>query len=799
MRLPLSITSLFILLASPVHAQWTWLYPKPQGHNLYDVEFLSDNVAIAVGEVGAVMVTHDAGVSWSISAKTEGITGALRHVAAVDANTAVVVGDAGIVLRTTNAGTTWTSQPSGTAATLHSVDFVGMLGVASGDGGIIRSTNGGQTWSIVQSGFPVYAVDVVTPSVAVAMAGPGFMRSVNGGLSWAFPPGSPFIPAETIAFYDDMHGVTIYRSTAYYTSDGGQTWSNQLGPPFNDHFGVVSREIVYVDSQTLFAAAGGGGCDGLGNCASSGSFFRSTNGGTSWFETYDNSPLHGIDRNSTGTVLLVGDGGSIRRWIAPSTWEQCGGSQYEAYQDNGALSFVDPSTGIMTGGRPPFQGTSSTTFLRTSDGGTTWSGAGLYGSYIADIAHTRGPTPTAYAVGRTQINGIFYSAVFKSSNGGATWPLLWNQTPYTALNALDFSTASHGVVVGDGGVFAVLDNDVVTTGTIAGGGSLRGVAFADAAVAVAVGSGGVFRSDNGGASWGNVPAPAGPRQGIAFASPTVGVAVGSGGGIMRTSDGGLTWQSIASPVTSFLVAVSFANANYGMIAGAQGMLLETVDGGLSWTALAAPTTYSFTDIACFGPRHAYVVSWGLNLLEFRDNTVPTLFSSFDARPSAFAAELRWAVQNDADLQGFRVLRREGAAIASVVATLGADARVFRDDSVRPGATYEYVLIAADQLGDETQSPAVRVSIPLASVQLLPNYPNPFNPATTISFVVPERMPVQLTVHDVAGRVVVTLTDDVRDAGVHHFTWNAEGIASGIYFAKLQAGKTELSRKMVLLK
>jgi hypothetical protein len=60
--------------------------------------------------------------------------------------------------------------------------------------------------------------------------------------------------------------------------------------------------------------------------------------------------------------------------------------------------------------------------------------------------------------------------------------------------------------------------------------------------------------------------------------------------------------------------------------------------------------------------------------------------------------------------------------------------------------------------------------------------------------------VTISVHDVSGRVVAVLVDEVREPGVHTIAWNAQGAAaSGVYFAKLRAGKTEVSRKMVLLK
>jgi hypothetical protein len=83
--------------------------------------------------------------------------------------------------------------------------------------------------------------------------------------------------------------------------------------------------------------------------------------------------------------------------------------------------------------------------------------------------------------------------------------------------------------------------------------------------------------------------------------------------------------------------------------------------------------------------------------------------------------------------------------------------------------------------------------------LLPNHPNPFNPNTSVRFVLPARTRVTITVHDAGGRVVATLVDDVREAGAHEITWNANGLASGIYFAHLRAGTTNVSRKMVLLK
>ena len=80
-----------------------------------------------------------------------------------------------------------------------------------------------------------------------------------------------------------------------------------------------------------------------------------------------------------------------------------------------------------------------------------------------------------------------------------------------------------------------------------------------------------------------------------------------------------------------------------------------------------------------------------------------------------------------------------------------------------------------------------------------NYPNPFNASTQITFSLPEPQEVALTVYNLLGRKVETLLDDYQPAGVHHITFDASDLASGIYFYRIQAGETVESKRMVLLK
>lgn len=80
-----------------------------------------------------------------------------------------------------------------------------------------------------------------------------------------------------------------------------------------------------------------------------------------------------------------------------------------------------------------------------------------------------------------------------------------------------------------------------------------------------------------------------------------------------------------------------------------------------------------------------------------------------------------------------------------------------------------------------------------------NYPNPFNPNTTIEFAVPTSGFVSLKVYDLLGQEVTILVQEEKSAGQHIATWDASGIASGVYFYRLQAGSFIDTKKLILLR
>lgn len=87
----------------------------------------------------------------------------------------------------------------------------------------------------------------------------------------------------------------------------------------------------------------------------------------------------------------------------------------------------------------------------------------------------------------------------------------------------------------------------------------------------------------------------------------------------------------------------------------------------------------------------------------------------------------------------------------------------------------------------------------AEFQLYPAYPNPFNPTTTIRYTLPEAAALQLSVYNPLGQKVATLADGVQPAGEYRVSWDAAGLASGVYYITLTSGRAKAVRKAVLLK
>lgn len=126
----------------------------------------------------------------------------------------------------------------------------------------------------------------------------------------------------------------------------------------------------------------------------------------------------------------------------------------------------------------------------------------------------------------------------------------------------------------------------------------------------------------------------------------------------------------------------------------------------------------------------------------------------------------------------------------------------------------FFVISNDSEMDTLIVPVSGVGIMLARIELdaqlphilvlYPNYPNPFNPVTTLRYDLPEQTHVNITVYDMLGRQVKTLINHTQDAGYRSVIWNATNdygkpVSAGIYLYQIQAGDYISTKKMVLLK
>ena len=111
---------------------------------------------------------------------------------------------------------------------------------------------------------------------------------------------------------------------------------------------------------------------------------------------------------------------------------------------------------------------------------------------------------------------------------------------------------------------------------------------------------------------------------------------------------------------------------------------------------------------------------------------------------------------------------------------------------------DYVRIyEASTLSTQTQTVPVYFNV-------FQNFPNPFNPVTTLRYDLPETGLVNITIYDMLGRQVKTLINQTQDAGFKSVVWNATNaygkpVSAGIYLYQIQAGEYISTKKMVLLK
>jgi photosystem II stability/assembly factor-like uncharacterized protein len=306
----------------------------------YDVQALDADHAVVVGYGGKILMTADAGFTWS--QVPTGTHRALYRVRFVDANNGWISGQEGLILHTTDSGKTWQRQKTGTDVYLFSIAFVDALhGWAVGDKSILLETHdGGANWSLHK----------IIPSSQKELSAEEAVASQDPVLY-------------DIQFLDTRTGWVVGEfGKIYRTTDGGQSWSEQeqslLGEEVMDILDIPTFfGIRMVDAQHGMVA----GLDGK---------IARTEDGVNWkfqkmkldYPIVD--PLFNPVVFPDGTGWAVGAAGEIvRRGTPDGEWQRTKLGM-EVLTWLRGMSWLDQQNGWIVGGFGMI--------LHTKDGGQTW-------------------------------------------------------------------------------------------------------------------------------------------------------------------------------------------------------------------------------------------------------------------------------------------------------------------------------------------------------------------------------------------------------------------------------------------
>lgn len=745
------------------------------------------------------------------------------------------------LLKSTDGGSTWTHYTSGLPSSSYFSRLIikpgnsSVLLAALGNSGLYRSSDAGASWSQIIGG----RIDDVkfSPSgdtAFVAGNGIGFRRSIDGGVTFQnFQTG---LPDGTRTHFDLCRDNTAYMYAAVYhssavnvykSSNFGVNWSNTTGS--TDFSGSQAWYDLHIEVSPSNPNNVFVGCIDI---------FRTTDGGTSFQNItngYSGGNVH-VDQHflffhptDHNTVVALNDGGVWRSTNNGSSFENLNtnltltqfyritSSPFNPYrilggtQDNGTqethstLNWAAAFGG--DGGEVTFNPLNASYILgetqngglrRTTNSGSSWSSA------MSGITTNEGVTWVAPIIAHPTESGVFFTArtrVYKTTNNAQSWTAISsNVNGTTAVREMTISKTNPQLL------YASSSNKV-------------------------------YRSDDGGATWTNVSTGL-PSKTVTtvLVHPSqeniVYVTFSGFGGskVYKSIDKGTTWISIAgdlpdSPVNDIWVTDRDpANPNSYFVATDIGVFLTRNDGqtwvdldnGLPNTVIkhldfSEPTGMLRAGTHGRGVYEAYI-----------DFAVPVELASFAAKHNHHFVDLNWATSTETNNRGFEIERKmknqEWITIGfkdGNGTTLEPKNYSFADNIFSLNYTGKILYRLKQIDNDGTFKYSKMVSVDVISIpertELEQNFPNPFNPNTTITFSLKDESFVSLKVYDLLGREIITLfNNELKVAGRYQTQFSTSQLntrlASGIYTYVLTAKEANsnspktivTSKKMILL-
>jgi photosystem II stability/assembly factor-like uncharacterized protein len=626
----------------------TWPIPlTPVSQNLHTVSCPSTTECFAVGNAGTLVGTIDGGATWAVLAP--GVSTDLFGISCPSASNCFVVGPGGTIIVTTDAGAHWAAQSSGTTQDIYDVScpttttcFANLY-----MGGVLLTTNGGATWTT--HSLTNAWTDIECPSATTCyLIGQSRMSvTTDGGTTWN-PRTLPLefqslvdlsCPTTTTCYVTDGSGALTL------TTDGGFHWTPQLATGAN--FGLAG--ISCPTTTTCIATGPKGVITGTTNggsttpwlqmaplppsvltdlksvsCPSAtvcyaaadssnpteGLVLATVDGGHDWFGVYSNVnyALQSISCPTTSTCFAVGSSfcGSSCAGVIVSTID--GGVTWNAQAFQNAFIGVNCPTASAC-----YAVTDAFTATSTTNGGTSWSNPS---AELAALSRLSCPgVGICFAIGMNSPG-----TVYKSTDGGLTWPLSFNvagdpQGGSTApFRAISCPSATTCYAVGDGGLIATTSD---------GGGHWRTdfpPAFVDLTAVSCPTTSTCFATDaagtalttaNWGGRWDEQIAGNSNSAYHSISCPTTSecVAVGNAGAIGETTTGGVGWLLLLpAQTTNAVPGISCPDSN-NCAAAAADRILTTHDGGNTWAEHMLTSDNAVTAIACPTASICYAVGW----------------------------------------------------------------------------------------------------------------------------------------------------------------------------------------------
>ncbi|MBS4034055.1 MAG: S8 family serine peptidase [Ignavibacterium sp.] len=240
-----------------------------------------------------------------------------------------------------------------------------------------------------------------------------------------------------------------------------------------------------------------------------------------------------------------------------------------------------------------------------------------------------------------------------------------------------------------------------------------------------------------------------------------------------------------------------------LVSGVSALLLEANPG---LTPMELRDIIRNTSSQSSSPNREY--GWGIvNALDALNNSpVPVELTAFYGSYQNGSVILEWITSTEANNRGFEIQRTNDNSLFETIGFVDGKGTTTNRitysfiDTELNRKRYSYRLKQIDYDGSFQYSSEVLVEIPFLDDYVLhQNYPNPFNPSTRISFTVPEKSFVKITLNDILGREIRTLYNEEVTAGTKELEIDGSSLSSGNYIIRMIAGNVQKIQKITLLK